>query len=207
MNADENSKTELKLGAEVIQRLIPHRRPLLMVDGILAYRSSPQPTLWTRRLVSANEEVFSGHFPDLHIWPGIYTQEGIGQTTQLLEIIEILQSQWRERGNDPGEILSALRNLELKFRLHPGYRPESSACLELFREQGKDLLGMSGIVEMRFIHPVFAGQCLEFSVTRTHRMDNISRFDVEATVEGRTVARGKMTGIITLPISGKTPAA
>jgi 3-hydroxyacyl-[acyl-carrier-protein] dehydratase len=186
---------ELKLGAEVIQLLLPHRRPLLMVDCVTGYRRGEQPVLWSKRHVSANEEVFGGHFPDLHIWPGIYTQEGMGQSCQLLQVITLLQLKWEKSGHDPEEILRALRNLEMKYRLHPGYRPEHSAILERFKDD-KNILGMTGSVEMRFHQPVFAGQCLEFMVARTHLLENMARFEVEATVEGRLVAKGKLTGAI-----------
>ena len=195
MNPGESSKKELKLGAEVIQLLIPHRRPLLMIDAVVAYQASPQPTLWTRRHVSANEEVFAGHFPDLFLWPGIYTQEGLGQSCHLLQVIFFLQDEWTRRGKDPEEILRALRNLEMKFRLHPGYRPQNSAILREF-DGGAARLGMAGSVEIRFYSPVFAGQCLEYRVTRTHSLEALSRFEIEAAVEGKVVAKGKMTGTV-----------
>jgi 3-hydroxyacyl-[acyl-carrier-protein] dehydratase len=191
----EEGKHELKLGSEVIQCLIPHRRPLLMVEAVAAYRPGPQPALWTRRPISANEEVFSGHFPDLHIWPGIYTQEGMGQSCHLLQVITVLQELWQAKGNDPAEVLRALRNLEMGFRLHPGYRPEESLFLKDLRGDAGSL-GMSGSVDIRFLQPVFAGQCLDFMVTCTHRVDRLARFEVEAEVEGRLVAKGRITGAI-----------
>lgn len=191
----EEGRQELKLGAEVIQLLIPHRRPLLLIESVAAYRRAPHPTLWTRRPISANEEVFDGHFPDLHLWPGIYTQEGLGQSCHLLQVITVLQEAWEARGNDPEEVIRALRNLEMGFRLHPGYKPEASLFL---KELGRDAarLGMSGSVEMRFHQPVFAGQCLDFKVSCTHRVANLARFEVEAEIEGKLAASGRITGAI-----------
>jgi 3-hydroxyacyl-[acyl-carrier-protein] dehydratase len=200
MNQAEANRKKLILGPEVIQLLIPHRRPLLMVDGILAYARGEQPTLWAKRMISANEDIFAGHFPDLALWPGIYTQEGMGQTCLLLQILEYFQDHWSKAGKDPEEILSALRNLEMKYRMHPGYRPENSACLQVFDAQPRGNPGMSGAVDLRFHEPVFAGQCLEFKVSKTHRMGNMVRFDVEATVEGRLVAKGNMTGVMKTPL-------
>lgn len=205
MTQDVEGKKKLVLGPEVVQLLIPHRRPLLMVDGILAYQRGPQPVLWTKRMVSANEAVFDGHFPEMHLWPGIYTQEGMGQSTLLLQIISFLQVQWEQRGNDPEEILTGLRNLEMKYRMNPGYRVENSACLETLAKEGKPMPGMSGSVDLRFVQPVFAGQCLEFMVTLTHRVEGISRFEVEATVEGKVVAKGRMTGAVKTPFFAPLP--
>lgn len=191
----EEGRQELRLGAEVVQLLIPHRRPLLLVDSVVAYRRSSHPVLWARRPISANEAIFDGHFPNLHLWPGIYTQEGMGQTCHLLQVITVLQDLWEKKGNDPEQVIRALRNLEMGFRLHPGYRPEESLFL---KELGRDAarLGMAGAVEIRFLQPVFAGQCLDYKVTCTHRMDNLARFEVEAEVEGKLVAKGRITGAI-----------
>jgi hypothetical protein len=50
----------LRLGPDVISQLIPHRRPLVMVDAIVAYRHGASPTLWARRQISANEDIFTG---------------------------------------------------------------------------------------------------------------------------------------------------
>jgi 3-hydroxyacyl-[acyl-carrier-protein] dehydratase len=195
MKQYDETRQELKLGAEVIQLLIPHRRPLLMVDTVIAYRRAEQPTLWTKRMVSANEDIFSGHFPDLHLWPGIYTQEGMGQSCHLLQVVSVMQDVWEERGNPPAQVLAGLRNLEMGYRMHPGHRPQDSAFL---KDLGRDLarLGMSGSVDIRFHLPVFAGQCIEYTVTRTHVLDRLARFEVEAVSEGKRVASGRITGAI-----------
>ena len=67
---------------KAIERLIPHRRPLIMVDRVRGFELGERPTLWASRNISSNEPVFDGHFPGLHLWPGIYTQEGLGQSAR-----------------------------------------------------------------------------------------------------------------------------
>jgi 3-hydroxyacyl-[acyl-carrier-protein] dehydratase len=195
MKRFDETRQELKLGSEVVQLLIPHRRPLLLVDSVIAYRRAERPVLWAKRMITANEEIFAGHFPDLHLWPGIYTQEGMGQACHLLQVIAVMQDAWEERGHPPEQVLAALRNLEMGYRLHPGYRPQDSAFL---KDLGRDMarLGMSGSVDIRFLAPVFAGQCIEYTVTRTHVLDRLARFEVEAESEGRLVAQGRITGAI-----------
>ena len=79
--------TKLALGADVVQMLLPHRRPFLLVDAIDAIVLGPRPMLCAHKMVSANEPVFEGHFPGLSLWPGVYTIEGLGQTTNLLNLI------------------------------------------------------------------------------------------------------------------------
>ena len=40
---------QLELGPDVIERLIPHRRPLIMVDRVRGFELSERPTLWASR--------------------------------------------------------------------------------------------------------------------------------------------------------------
>ena len=61
-----------------IMDLLPHRYPLLLVDRILDF----EPKEWIRGLknVSANEQVFQGHFPSRPVFPGVYIVEAMAQT-------------------------------------------------------------------------------------------------------------------------------
>lgn len=207
-NTDKRAPV-LELGPDVIQQLLPHRRPLLFVDGIRNYARAGEggrPELRARRQISANEEVFAGHFPGLHLWPGIFTIEGLGQSCFLLEVLLTLQKAREDEGGDPEEILSALRNLELGYQLSPRFRPDGSALLERFRTMG-GRIGISASLEMRFLQPVFGGQCLDYRVVRTHVVEQFMRFDVEASVEGRAVARGVMTGALGARVSELLPPA
>lgn len=198
--------TELKLGSNVIELLIPHRRPLLMVDSILAYDRAPVPRLLASRHISANEEVFSGHFPSLHLWPGAYTQEGLGQSCYLLSVLSKFQKGWETLGGNPEDVLAALRNLELGFRLHPGYRPDLSARLFEPLRSLSTQVGVSSSVEMKFLAPVFPGQRLDYDVRLTLEIGDQLRFEVEALVDEKAVARGVMMAMIRAiapAISGK----
>lgn len=183
----------LHLGSNVIEVLLPFRRPLSLVDGVEAYERNPVPRLRSYRCITANEPVFDGHFRDLHLWPGIYTQEGLGQSGAILAMIVGMQEAWEGKGGDPAEVLEALRNLERGFTMHPGYRPQDHA--KLLEESGAGkFLGLSASVNLKFLNPVFAGQRLDYEVALVKRMDRLLRMEVEATVAGRTIARGIMTG-------------
>jgi beta-hydroxyacyl-ACP dehydratase FabZ len=61
-----------------IMDLLPHRYPLLLVDRILDFEKQE----WIRGLknVSANEQVFQGHFPSRPVFPGVYIVEAMAQT-------------------------------------------------------------------------------------------------------------------------------
>jgi 3-hydroxyacyl-[acyl-carrier-protein] dehydratase len=194
------ASSRLCLGAEVIHLLIPHRRPFLMVDVIESYERGPRPTLRAARVISANEPVFEGHFPDLCLWPGVYTIEGMGQSNNLLSVISAYEDAWEAAGHDPAEVLEGLKNLALGYRLHPGYKPElATKLLSSLKATANRHIGMSAAVDVKLLHPVFAGQRLEYISVRSHIVDNLIRFEVEARVDGRTVAKGVMTGTRGIP--------
>lgn len=196
----------LVLGPDVVTRLLPHRRPFLMVDSIEGYARSPRPSLCAARMISANEPVFEGHFPGLHLWPGVYTIEGMGQSCNLLRIVLELQAAWEREGRDPEDVLAALRNMDLGFHLKPGYREDVGRALaEVLARDLADptaRMGVSAAVEVKFLQPVFAGQRLVYTVTQTHAVENILRFEVEAEVESRVVARGVMSGAMGASLPG-----
>jgi 3-hydroxyacyl-[acyl-carrier-protein] dehydratase len=184
----------LRLGADVVQRLIPHRRPLVMVDGILAYNHGARPTLWAHRHVSANEPVFDGHFPGFHLWPGIYTIEGLGQTALLCSIVMRLVAAHEAAGGAADEVYRALRALE-----SPGARPgdSGSGTGPLASLGAPDpRAGVAGHVDVKLLAPVFAGSELRYVAQLTHQIDTLARFDVTAEVDGRAVARGTLTGAL-----------
>lgn len=196
----------LHLGPDVVTRLLPHRRPFLMVDSIVGYARAPRPSLCASRVISANEPVFEGHFPGLHLWPGVYTIEGMGQSCNLLRILLELQGAWEKQGRDPEGVLDALRNMDLGFHFQPGYRADVGK--DLADVLAKDLvdptsrMGVSAAVDVKFLHPVFAGQTLVFTVTQTHAVEGLLRFEVEAEVESRLVARGVMSGAMGSKLPG-----
>jgi len=195
----------LELGPDVIARLIPHRRPLAMLDRIVGFEPGERPLLWASRNITANEAVFDGHFPGLHLWPGIYTQEGLGQTTLVLEVLMWLLERALQRGIETRAVIDALRNLERGHRLHPGFDAEASRVLQELG--GAPPLGVSGSVQMRFVEPVFAGQTLEYCARRTQRLEGrLVRSEVEARVDGRLVAEGVLVGAIrALALPGQLP--
>jgi 3-hydroxyacyl-[acyl-carrier-protein] dehydratase len=184
----------LELGSNVVELLIPQRRPMLMVDGVRVFIPGERPTLHATRHITANEIFFQGHFPHLHLWPGCLTIEGMGQASALLLAVHTIWASSGEAG--PGNAgLDGLRNLERGFRLHPGY---DAAAADHFRAEiarhapGSFSVGAS--VDVKLLHPVFAGQRLDYQVTLTHDHGSLARFAVEALVGATTVARGVMDG-------------
>lgn len=63
-------------GVETIQRIIPHRYPFLLVDVITELGPD---FVRGYKLVTANEEVFQGHFPGHPVYPGVLQVETVAQ--------------------------------------------------------------------------------------------------------------------------------
>lgn len=184
----------LRLGSNVIELFLPQRRPFLMVDFIDSFEDQPLPTLGAGHHISANEVIFEGHFPGHHIWPGSLTIEGMGQACAFLIAVITMRRVAQEEGREPDAALKQLRNLELGYRMHPGYRPDEAADFLRRVRSHTDWLAVGAAVDVKLLRPVFAGQRLDYRVALAGEHGNLMRFQVEASVDDACVAQGTMTG-------------
>lgn len=184
----------LTLGSAVVEMLLPHRRPLLMVDFIRSYGEEPRPTLEAGRHVTTNETFLQGHFPGMPIWPGALTMEGLGQSASLLLLLTMLRRRAAAAGDDPEAVLEALRNLDRGFRMHAGFRSNDLPYLTEALHEYRNRAAVGAAVEMKFVRPVFPGCRLDYRVEWTDDLGDLVRFSTEASVEGETVAQGTLTG-------------
>ncbi|MGO2508630.1 3-hydroxyacyl-ACP dehydratase FabZ [Vibrio hibernica] len=75
--------TEKKtLNITEIRALLPHRYPFLLIDRVTDYEEGKY--LIGLKNVSVNEPQFTGHFPQLPIFPGVLILEAMAQATGLL---------------------------------------------------------------------------------------------------------------------------
>ena len=110
--------SETTLNVQEIQALLPHRYPFLLVDRVTAL--VPQERLVARKMVTANEPFFQGHFPGHMVMPGVLILEAMAQASAVLA--------YKSEGKDPKAFVTYLMSIDgAKFR-----RPVVPGdCLEL----------------------------------------------------------------------------
>ncbi len=65
-----------------IKEFLPHRYPFLFVDRVLELEAGGH--ILAYKNVSANEDVFNGHFPHAPIFPGVMIIEALAQASGIL---------------------------------------------------------------------------------------------------------------------------
>lgn len=69
---------EVILDSVAIQKILPHRYPMLMIDQVIGLE--PGVSCTALKNVSVNEEIFVGHFPGDPVLPGAFVIEALAQT-------------------------------------------------------------------------------------------------------------------------------
>ncbi|MFK7856574.1 MAG: 3-hydroxyacyl-ACP dehydratase FabZ [Granulosicoccus sp.] len=65
-----------------ILKYLPHRYPFLMVDRVTDFKENESLTAFKN--ITFNEPIFTGHFPQSPIFPGVLILEALAQASALL---------------------------------------------------------------------------------------------------------------------------
>lgn len=197
----ERRIAELKLGPLVVQRLIPHRPPMLLVDRVEAYTHAALPVLWASRLLAPEDPTFAGHFPGAPLYPGALLLEGLAQTAALLSAIERLVTRHKTSGGEASAVLTVLTELE-RAASRPSADPKSQPTrpgLPLTSE-----LGMLAASDIKFIHPARPGDRLIYEARRVREVGRLTHFEVEAETNDLLIAKGTL---VLARMDGASPAS
>ncbi len=178
-------------GLKVIERLLPHRPPFLMIESVVAYVGGDAPSLNAERPIRRSESVFAGAEPPL-CWPSVYVIEGLGQSCNLLSIINTIERSLTAHGSESGNICDALMSLEAN-------RDDDATKLLLQFLEGDAMktfsrIGLLASVDVEVIGRVCAGELLRYEVRRSHVLGELSRFTVRACVGEREIVHGAIVG-------------
>ena len=118
------------LSTREIERLIPHRWPLLLVDRIVEYDPQRQ-YIRGEKGVTATEWFFQGHFPGLPVMPGVMQVEALAQT------MAVYVAQQEGFGDRIG-LFAGIEECRFKRVVQPGDRLTLEVTMEkLGRRMGK----------------------------------------------------------------------
>lgn len=67
---------------DIIQRIIPHRYPFLLVDRVVEIDGTTSGV--GIKNVTMNEPQFTGHFPGMPVFPGVFMIEAMAQTAAVV---------------------------------------------------------------------------------------------------------------------------
>jgi 3-hydroxymyristoyl/3-hydroxydecanoyl-(acyl carrier protein) dehydratase len=171
-------KNQFVIGADVIAYLAAVKYPMIMVDRIICYKSDPL-SLIAERYVSANEPAFVGHFPNMKLWPGIYTLEGLRQACYLLHILHELEE---------ADMLKGVIELHNRQTLRPKIDHELCQGVIDYLKNSKmydpDLFS----IRIKLLEPVFAGSLIKYHCFRDAY--DLHYWSVKAMVDDRLIAKG-----------------
>lgn len=101
------------LNSDQIQNLIPHRYPFFLVDRMLEIEPAVRGV--GIKNVSANEPHFPGHFPDMHIMPGVLIIEALAQVGAV-----VILSAEEYRGKNA--LFAGIKDAKFRRKVIPGDR-------------------------------------------------------------------------------------
>jgi 3-hydroxyacyl-[acyl-carrier-protein] dehydratase len=99
-----------------IKQYLPHRYPFLLVDRVEDLIEGE--SIRAYKNITANEEVFNGHFPDKPIFPGVMIVEALAQASAILGF----KTQGKKANEGSLYLFAGADNVRFKRQVVPGDR-------------------------------------------------------------------------------------
>jgi 3-hydroxymyristoyl/3-hydroxydecanoyl-(acyl carrier protein) dehydratase len=173
----------------LIEILLPHRSPFLMVDSITSVTGGKNPSILANYTVKDSEPVYPNNGSDGH-WPSIYIIEGLGQCCNLLVVISALEKGLLKAGlvfNSMGEVLRNLTDDEpdeitriLKGILH-------QRLMEAY-----STVGFMGSADVEITGHVRQGYVISYEVQLNQVFGSLYHSTVRAYINNKLIARGTL---------------
>ena len=101
----------MTLNSNEIMKVLPHRFPFQLVDRITV--CEPGVRAEGRKCVSVGEPFFCGHFPELHVMPGVLILEAMAQVGAVALLTE-------EENKGKIVLFGGVKNVRFKRPVTPG---------------------------------------------------------------------------------------
>lgn len=178
-----------KYDRSLIEIIIPHRPPFLMVDSVTFYKSGKNPSMLADFMVKEKEPLYCGNETVAH-WPSIYVIEGLGQCCNLMIVISALENELMKAGlkiNAIGEVLKGLMDDE----------PEEATAIlkEVLQKRLKEAyssVGFLGSADMEITGYARQGQVVSYEVQQNQVFGPLYHSTVRAYTDDGLIARGTM---------------
>jgi len=110
----EDMTDEYAIDIEGVIERLPHRFPFLLVDRVVSFTAGE--SILAIKNVTFNEAHFVGHFPQVHVMPGVLIIEALAQAAGVLA----WESAREEDDNVTILYLAGLENVRFKNLVTPG---------------------------------------------------------------------------------------
>jgi 3-hydroxyacyl-[acyl-carrier-protein] dehydratase len=112
----QQRREDRELDVGMIQRLLPHRYPMLLVDRVLDWEAGK--FIRGIKNVTVDEPFFQGHFPTYPVMPGVLVIEAMAQISGLL----VMLSDVARRDGSQIVLFAGIDDARFKRQVVPGDR-------------------------------------------------------------------------------------
>jgi len=110
----QQRREDRKLDVGMIQRLLPHRYPMLLVDRVLDWEAGK--FIRGMKNVTVDEPFFQGHFPTYPVMPGVLVIEAMAQISGL----RVMLSDVARRDGSQLVLFAGIDDARFKRQVVPG---------------------------------------------------------------------------------------